>query len=87
MQRFASTKILISIWDVMETFDMISCEHVYRENNCQVDSASKEGLQLATGPWKVKDRLENTAYEYYHHGGTAIISVNNILPTYCFVMI
>ena len=36
--------ILISIWDVMEPFDLISCKHVYRENNCQADSASKEGL-------------------------------------------
>ena len=58
--------ILLSLWDVMETFDMISCAHVYRENNCQVDSASKEGLQLDTGLWKVKERLGNTAFEYYH---------------------
>ena len=25
--------ILISIWDVMENFDLISCKHVYRETN------------------------------------------------------
>ena len=36
--------ILLSIWDIMESFDSISCEHVYRENNSQANSASKEGI-------------------------------------------
>ena len=59
-------KILLSIWEVMESFDLISFTHVYRENNCQADSASKEGLLLDPGVWKVKERLGDVAFEYYH---------------------
>ena len=51
----------------MDSFDVITCTHVYRENNCQVDSASKEGLQLDAGVWKIKERLEDPVFEYYHH--------------------
>ena len=58
--------ILSSICVVLDSLDVFSCEHVYREKNCQADSTSKEGLQLAMGLWKFKERLENTAYEYYH---------------------
>ena len=36
--------ILISIWEVMNSFEMVSCNHVYRENNCQADTTSKAGL-------------------------------------------
>ena len=50
----------------MESFDLISCTHVYKENNYQVDIALKEGLQLATGLWKNKERVENTVYEFFH---------------------
>ena len=58
--------ILLSIWEVMESFDLITFIHVYRENNCQADSASKEGLLLDPGVWKVKERLGDVAFEYYH---------------------
>ena len=58
--------ILLSIWEVMESFDMISFTHVYRENNCQVDFASKVGLLLDPGVWKVKERLGDQAFEYCH---------------------
>ena len=58
--------ILLSIWDVMETFELISCAHVYGENNCQADSASKEGLLMDPGVWKVKERIGDVVYEYYH---------------------
>ena len=47
--------ILLSIWDVMGTFDMFTCAHVYRENKCQADLASKEELQLDTSMWKIKE--------------------------------
>ena len=47
--------ILQSIWDVMESFELITYTHVYRENNSQVDSASKEGLLLDPSMWKVKE--------------------------------
>ena len=58
--------ILLSIWDIMESFDSISCAHVYRENNSQADLASKEGIQLITGVWKIKERLEGVVSQYYH---------------------
>ena len=50
----------------MESFDSISCAHVYRENNSQADSALKEVIQLVTGVWKIKERLEDVVTEYYH---------------------
>ena len=50
----------------MGTFDLITYTHVYRENNSQADSASKEGLLLDLGVWKVKERLGDAAFEYYH---------------------
>ena len=50
----------------MESCDLISYTHVYRENNSQEGSASKEGLLLDPGVWKVKERLGDVAFEYYH---------------------
>ena len=50
----------------MEYFDLITYTHVYRENNIQADSASKEGLLLDLGVWKVKEWLGDVAFEYYH---------------------
>ena len=58
--------ILLSILAVIDTFDSFSCEHVFRENNSQADSSSKEGLQFDSGLLKIKERLENTVYEYFH---------------------
>ena len=47
--------ILLSIWDMVESFDLITFTHVYRENNCQADIASKVGLLLDPSLWKVKE--------------------------------
>ena len=58
--------ILLSILAVINSYDSFSCEHVYKENNCQVDNASKAGLQLAMSQWKIKEWLDNTFYEYSH---------------------
>ena len=58
--------ILQSIWDVMESFELITYTHVYRENNNQANSASKEGLLLDPGMWKVKEQLGDDAFAYYH---------------------
>ena len=41
--------ILLSILAVIDSYHSFSCEHVYMENNCQADTASKVGLALATG--------------------------------------
>ena len=59
----------------MDSFDLITSTHVYRENNCQVDLASKEGLQLDAGVWKINERLNDDVFEFYHHpfiGGVVI---------------
>ena len=51
----------------MESFDLITYTHVYKENNYQEDSASKEGLLLDPGVWKVKERIGEATFKYYHH--------------------
>ena len=58
--------ILLTIWEMVETFDLITFTHVYRENNCQADYASKEGLLLDPGSWEVKECLGDEEYAYYH---------------------
>jgi len=42
------------------------CRHVYRENNQEADLASKAGLNLALGIWKVAETRDGTTQEYYH---------------------
>ena len=58
--------ILSSITDVLESYDTFSCRHVYREINREADKASKEGLQLTMGQWKIRELLDGTIHEYYH---------------------
>ena len=58
--------LLSSIRGVLHGFDSFSCRHVYRENNQKANQASKEGLQMAMGTWKVKDFKECLTQEYYH---------------------
>ena len=58
--------ILLSIWDIIDSYDSIICTHIYRENNCQADAASKEGLQMDVGVWKIKEWLDDAFFEYYH---------------------
>ena len=55
--------ILLSILAVIDSYDSFTCEHVYRENNLQEKIASKARLKLATGQWKIKERIDNTFYE------------------------
>ena len=50
--------ILHYIQTVIQTFDSFSCRHVYRENNQKADQASKEGLLLELGTWKVKEERD-----------------------------
>ena len=50
----------------MKALDLITFTHVYMENNCQADIALKAGLLLDLGIWKVKERLGDHAFEYYH---------------------
>jgi len=58
--------LLYSIRTVLQNLDSFSCRHVYRENNRVADLASKEGLNLVLGSWKITETREGTAQEYYH---------------------
>ena len=58
--------ILLYIWYIIESFDSISCSHVYKENNSQMDLASKEGLRLDAVVWKIKERLDDVVSRFYH---------------------
>jgi len=39
-------------------FDPFVCRHVYRSHNQEADRASKEGLGLAFGHWKIREHKE-----------------------------
>ena len=58
--------ILRSAREVLNSFDAYSCRHIYWENNREAKKASKEGLQLAMGQWKMKEHRGDTIWEYYH---------------------
>ena len=58
--------ILTSIADIIDTFDSFSCSHVYRENNREADLASKEGLLLMEGQWKIYELIDGTEHTFYH---------------------
>ena len=51
---------------MIETYASFNCQHVYRENNWQADKASKAGLQLKVGRWKIVESLDGIVHEYYH---------------------
>ena len=57
--------ILSSIKVVINTYVTFSCIYVYRENNKKTDKASKEGLQMALGLWKIREQKEGSILEYY----------------------
>ena len=56
--------ILSSIKEVLNSFVFFSRRHVYRDKNKEVDKASKEGLQISPGLWKIRERQEGNMQEY-----------------------
>ena len=58
--------ILSALQNVIQSLDAFQCRHVYRENNKEADQASKEGLRLDFGAWKVHEEREGQSYEFYH---------------------
>jgi len=58
--------IISSIRMVLQGIDNFACRHVYRENNMEADRASKEGLHLAMGVWKITEFNNGNTQEYYH---------------------
>ena len=60
------SNILETISDIIGSFDSFSCRHVYKEINREADKASKEGLRLTMGQWKISELVDGVLYEYYH---------------------
>jgi len=58
--------LISSIRRVLQNIEIFSCRHVYRENNQEADLASKAGLNLALGIWKVAETRDGNTQEYYH---------------------
>ena len=58
--------ILQSIKDILSTFTLFSCQHIYRENNVKADVALKAGLQLALGQWLIREHCGDIIQEFYH---------------------
>jgi len=58
--------ILSSIQTVILSFDNFSCRHVYRDNNQKADQASKDGLILDFGTWKIDEVKDGQRFAYYH---------------------
>lgn len=40
--------------------------HIFRENNAEADAASKEGLTLGDGIWKIAESLNGNVQVFFH---------------------
>ena len=58
--------ILSTVQNIILSYDTFLCQHVYRENNKEADQASKEGLRMAFGNWKISEEKEGQSFEFYH---------------------
>ena len=58
--------ILSTVQNIILSYDTFLCQHVYRENNKEADQASKEGLRMAFGNWKIREEKEGQSFEFYH---------------------
>ena len=50
----------------LSIFESILFKHVYRERNMEANKLSKAGLNLQWGTWKIIEKKETEANEYYH---------------------
>ena len=51
---------------ILANFESISFKHVYRERNMEANKLSKAGLNLQWGTWKIIEKKETEANEYYY---------------------
>ena len=58
--------IIYSIRQLLQHLDSFTCRHVYRENNKEVDKASKDGLRLVEVFWTVKEIHDGRPQAFYH---------------------
>ena len=66
MAALRIANILSTIQNIILSYDTFHCRHVYRENNKEADQASKEGLRMDLGTWKIREEKEGQSYEFYH---------------------
>ena len=78
--------MLWSIGDILSTFTLSSCQHIYRENNVKADVASKAGLQLALGQWLIREHRGDLIHEFYHRPFIYWARVHNFLA-FCYILI
>ena len=57
--------ILTKTQRLLEELDTFSCQHVYREQNVEVDKLSKIGLTLPHRHWKILELNNGNFLEYY----------------------
>ena len=68
-QRCKSTSLDTLVEEVnriLANFESISFKQVYRERNMEADKLSKTGLNMQWGTWKIIEKKEIEANEYYH---------------------
>jgi ribonuclease HI len=58
--------ILEEIFILLDSFDSISLQHVYRVHNREADALSKDGLQLDYGKWLITEYSDGDHFAYYH---------------------
>ena len=66
LQKSKTCQYITSIKYVLNSFVSFSCRRVYRDNNKEADKASKEGLQMALGLWKIREHRDGSTQEFYH---------------------
>lgn len=47
-------------------FNIISCNHIYREHNSSANKLSKEASALPKGEWLIQEQKGPDVYQYYH---------------------
>jgi len=60
-------RLMEDIQRLQTNFDFIDCQHVYKENNKEVDQKSKEGTNLVMGQWKITEHQNEQSDEYWHN--------------------
>jgi hypothetical protein len=57
--------ILEEIFRLLDSFDYISLQHVYRVHNREADALTKDGLGLDYGKWLITEYLDEDHFSYY----------------------
>lgn len=63
-------------------FNSISCQHIYREHNCNADRLSKEATVLPGGEWMIQEHRGSNEYRYYHGLTMIRFTTGQIAPNF-----